>query len=101
MNDNTSGYIFTAYSIFTLPKHMYSILVANVYVYSLVLRALLLPCHKKLKNSKFSKRLEAAKKATYGTYTKVWIIQGIMGLGMELLMNAYSDQGSWTITCET
>ena len=41
---------------------MVSILVANVYINSLeewLLWGLLHPCYKKLKNSKFSKRLEA------------------------------------------
>ena len=53
----------TANSKFTLYSHMVSILVANVYVNNLeewLLRGSLLPCYKKLKNSKFSKRLEDA-----------------------------------------
>ena len=53
----------TANSIFTLYSHKVSIFVANVYVNNLeewLLRGSLFPCYKKLKNSKFSKRLEAA-----------------------------------------
>ena len=52
----------TANSIFTLYSHKVSILVANVYVNNLeewLLRGSLLLCYKKLKNCKFSKRLEA------------------------------------------
>ena len=54
---------YIAYSIFTLYSHMVSILVANIYVNSLevwLLRESLLPCYKKLKNSKRFKRLDAA-----------------------------------------
>ena len=53
----------TANFIFTLYSHKISILVANVYVNNLeewLLRGSLLPCYKKLKNCKFSMRLEAA-----------------------------------------
>ena len=53
----------TAKSIFTLYSHKVFIKVANVYGNNLeewLLRGSLLPCYKKLKNSKFSKRLEAA-----------------------------------------
>ena len=53
----------TVGSIFTLYSHKVSILVANVYVYNLkewLLRGSLLPCYKKLKSSKFFKKLEAA-----------------------------------------
>ena len=53
----------TANSIFTLYSHKVSILVAIVYVTNLgewLLRGSLLPCYKKLKDCKFSKRLEAA-----------------------------------------
>ena len=66
MNDKASNSDHSGISlprILTLPYHMVSILVATVYVNSLVellLRGLLLPCYKKLKNSKFSMRLEAA-----------------------------------------
>ena len=69
MNDNDSTQTVTirvyhtANSIFTLYSHKVSILVANVYVNNLeewLLRGLLLPCYKKLENSKISKRLEAA-----------------------------------------
>ena len=53
----------TTNSIFTLYSHKVSILVANVYVNNLeewLLRGSLLQCYKKLKNCKFTKRLEAA-----------------------------------------
>ena len=53
----------TVYSLFTLYSHTVSILVANVKVYNLeewMLRGSLFPCYKKLKSSKFFKRLEAA-----------------------------------------
>ena len=53
----------TAKSIFTLNSHKVSILVANVYVNNIeewLLQGSLLPCYKKRKNCKFSKRLEAA-----------------------------------------
>ena len=66
-NDNTLTVIIqvyhTANSIFTLYSHKVSISVANVYVNNLeewLLRGLLLPCYKKLKSSKFFKKLEAA-----------------------------------------
>ena len=65
MNDNDSNSDYRVYytpnSIFTLYSHKVSIIVANVYVNNLeewLLRGSLLPCYKKLKNSKFSKRLE-------------------------------------------
>ena len=64
MNDNTSNNDHSGISLpRILYKHMVSIFVADVYVYSLeewLLRGSLLLCHKKLKYTKFSKRLEAA-----------------------------------------
>ena len=60
-NSGHSGYIITAYSIFTLSCHMVSILLANVYVNNIeewLLRGSLLLCYKMLKNSKISKKLE-------------------------------------------
>ena len=60
MNANGSN---SEHSIFTLYSHKVSILVANVYINNLedwLLPGSLLPCYKKLKNCKFSTRLEAA-----------------------------------------
>ena len=58
-----SGILYTASSIFTLYSLKVSILVPNIYVNNLeerLLRGSLLPCYIKLKNCKFSKKLETA-----------------------------------------
>ena len=62
LNSDHLGILYREFYIYTF-SHKVSILVANVYVNSLeewLLRGPLLPCYKKLKNSKLSKRLEAA-----------------------------------------
>ena len=64
LNSNHSSIALPLY-LYTLTDHVLTILVANVYVDSLekwLLRQLLLLCYKKLKNVKFTKRLQATTK---------------------------------------